>query len=81
MSVFDRLQKSQSAPMPSKQEMQNLVSQLQSNPTQFLQMMGYNIPSGVNSRDPNSVIQHLMQTNQINSGILGKAYQALNLFK
>lgn len=78
MSLFDQLNAGSRNSLPDKQQMANLVSQLQSNPTAFLQQMGYNVPSNLNN--PNAIINHLMSSNQINGGLLAKAQQLLSLF-
>lgn len=41
-----------------------MLAQLRANPMQFLQQAGFNVPSNVN--DPNAIIQHLMNSGQIN---------------
>lgn len=80
MSVFNELQKSQKG-LPDRNEMSRLVGQLQSNPAGFLRSMGYNVPDGIDFSNPNSIISHLMQSNQINGGLLGKAQSLLGLFR
>lgn len=80
MSLFDQLNSNPRNNLPDRQHMANLVSQLQSNPMSFLQQMGYNIPAGMNLNDPNAIIGHLMNTKQINGGLLSKAQQLLRLF-
>lgn len=80
MSLFDRLGngKPVKSGMPDKNEMQKMVRQLQANPVGFLQEMGYNVPNNLNN--PNDIISFLMQSNQINGGLLSKAQQLLKLF-
>ena len=77
MSLFDQLGTNRSN-LPDRNQMANLVGQLQNNPTAFLRQMGYNIPDGINN--PNAIINHLMTSKQINGGLLAKAQQLLNLF-
>lgn len=79
MSIFDQLGNRQSN-VPDKNQMANMVNQLRSNPASFLQQMGYNIPANINLNDPNTIISHLMKSNQINGGLLSKAQQLLGLF-
>ena len=43
----------------------NLVSQLKQNPMQILSQR-FNIPQGMNLNNPNDIIQHLLNTGQIN---------------
>lgn len=55
-----------------------LMSQLQSiknNPIQFLMQNKFNVPQNLNS--PNDVIQHLLNTGQINQTQLNQANQKL----
>lgn len=42
----------------------NLYQQLQQNPVQFLSRK-FNIPSDVDVKNPNSIIQHLLNTGQV----------------
>lgn len=79
MSLFDQLGANRSN-LPDKNQLANLVGQLQSNPTAFLRQMGYNIPDGMNLNNPNAIINHLINSKQVNGGLLGKAQQLLSLF-
>lgn len=81
MSVFDQLQKSQRAQLPDKAELQKYAGQLQSNPAEFLQNLGFNVPNNIDLRNPNAIISHLMKSNQIGGGLLGKAQQLMGLLK
>ena len=78
MSIFNSLGNSQ---MPSRQELQRYAGQLQSNPMEFLRNLGFNLPNNLDLNNPNAIISHLMQTNQINGGLLGKAQQLMSMFK
>lgn len=42
----------------------NLCQQLRANPASMLSQR-FNLPQGVNVNDPNSIIQHLLNTNQV----------------
>lgn len=78
MSMFDNLRNSQNS--VDMNQMNNLMGELRQNPVGFLQKMGYNIPSNLNT--PNGIISYLMQSNQINSGLLSAAQSMFgNLFK
>ena len=83
MSIFDNLGKGkpQQNNFPDKAQMQQLASQLQGDPVGFLQKMGYNIPAGLDVRNPNAIINYLMQSKQINGGLLGMAQQLMGMFK
>ena len=55
--------------------MNNLFSiyqQLMSNPMQMLSRR-FNIPQGINSNDPNAIIQHLLNSGQISQQQLNNA--------
>lgn len=81
MSLFNQLgnQQQQFNNIPDKNQMANLVNQLRANPVEFLSQMGYNIPSNLN--DPNAILSHLMQSRQVNGGLLSQAQKLLSLFK
>lgn len=53
--------------------LQNALSQLRSNPSAILRQAGLNIPDGLN--DPQSIINHLLQSGQINQNKLAQAQQ------
>ncbi len=60
--------------------MNNLMSlyqQLMSNPGAMLRQR-FNIPDGVNMNDPNSIIQHLLNTGQITQAQVNQAMQMRN---
>lgn len=61
---------------------QNILSMMQnlkSNPVAMLTQAGFNVPQGMNN--PNQIINHLMQTGQINTNRLNKAQQMARRFK
>ena len=79
MSMFDNLRNSPRNGVDMNQ-MNQLMGELRQNPVGFLQKMGYNVPSNLNT--PNGIINYLMQSNQINGGLLSTAQALLgNLFK
>lgn len=60
--LFDTLKNgNQQQPMNPMQ----MIQQLQSNPVGFLKNAGYNIPDNLN--DPQSIINHLLQSGQVNN--------------
>lgn len=81
MSLFDSLESNPQAQLPDKNQMNNLMAQLQNDPAAFLQKMGYNIPVGLDVRNPNTVINYLLQSKQINGGMLSMAQQLMGMFK
>ena len=55
-----------------------MLSQLKSNPLGMLRRAGYNVPDNVN--DPQAIIQHLMNSGQINQQQLNNAQQMAQMF-
>lgn len=55
-----------------------MLSQLKSNPLGMLRRAGYNVPDNVN--DPQAIIQHLMNSGQINQQQLNNAQQMAQTF-
>lgn len=51
----------------------NLLQQLRSNPLGMLRQYGFNVPDNLN--DPNAIIQHLMNSGQINQNQYNQARQ------
>lgn len=56
--------------MPNMNMMQ-MLSQLKSNPLGLLRQAGFNVPSDINN--PQAIIQHLMNSGQINQQQLNNA--------
>lgn len=78
MSLFDQL--GSKANLPDRNQMANLVQQLQSNPVGFLSQMGYNVPNNIDIRNPNNLLSYLLQSNQVNNGLLAQAQKLVGLF-
>lgn len=60
--------------------MNNLLSmyqQFRNNPMQMLASR-FNIPQGINTNDPNAIIQHLLNTNQISQSQLNSMMNMRN---
>lgn len=57
-----------------------MLQQLKANPLQFLMQRRFNIPQGM-SADPNAILNHLMQTGQINQRQINNAYQMAQQFR
>lgn len=55
------------------------ISQIKSNPVNFIQGRGLNIPSGMTN--PNDIIQHLMNTGQVSQERYNQAFQMANSFR
>ena len=69
MSLFNQL--GGNAPQNPTQ----IISQLRANPAAMLKQRGLNIPDGMN--DPQQIINHLIQTGQINNSRLQMAQQMM----
>lgn len=50
--------------MNNMNDLMNFYQQMRQNPMQVLSRR-WNIPQGVNMQDPNSIIQHLLNTGQV----------------
>lgn len=51
-----------------------LLEQIKADPTQLLRRR-WNIPQGVDMRDPNSILQHLVNTGQVTQAQYNAAFQ------
>ena len=58
-----------------------MLPQLKANPLQFLMQMRMNIPQNVPMNDPNAILNHLVQTGQINQQQINNAYQMAQRFR
>lgn len=58
---------------------QSAVAQIKANPAQMLSQAGLKIPTGMT--DPNQILNHLLQSGQINQGRLAQAQQMAMRFK
>lgn len=59
-------------------QIMSMLPQLRSNPVGFLKQYGFNIPENVNN--PNDIIQHLMNSGQINQAQYNQARQMAQQF-
>ena len=55
-----------------------MLQQLKANPLGFLRQRGFNVPDNIN--DPNAIIQHLMNSGQINQSQYNQARQMAQNF-
>lgn len=53
-------------------DIMNLYSQLKQNPMQLLSQK-FNIPQNINMQNPNEIIQHLLNTGQVNQSQVNQA--------
>lgn len=75
MGMFDQLGKGQQV----QQNPMQMLSQLRSNPVGMLKQAGYNIPDGMTN--PQQIINHLLNSGQINQGRLNMAQQMAQRFR
>ena len=54
-----------------------LLQQLKSDPAQFMKNKGFNLPDGVDVNNPQSIINGLMQSGQVNNNRYLQAMQML----
>lgn len=57
-----------------------MLSQLKQNPMQFLMQRKFNVPQNM-ANDPNAILNHLLQTGQVNQNQINSAYQMAQRFK
>lgn len=64
--------------MNGMMNMMKMFQQFKSNPMQMLSRR-FSIPEGVN--DPNEILQHLVNTNQVSQDQINQISQMANMFK
>lgn len=70
--------------MPNANPMGNMMGmlqQLKSNPMQFLMQRRMNLPQGIAMNDPQTIVNHLIQTGQVSQQQVNQAYQMAQRFK
>lgn len=55
-----------------------MLNQLKTNPLEFLRQRGFNVPENLN--DPNAIVQHLMNSGQVNQQMYNQARQMAQSF-
>ena len=75
MSLFDSLGGNNS---PTPTNPMQMLSQLKGNPAQMLKQAGYNIPANMNN--PQEIINHLLNSGQVNNSRLNMAQQMARQF-
>ena len=60
--------------MPNIQNIQQMLGQIKSNPMQFLLQRKVNVPQNM-MNNPQAIINHLVQTGQVNQNQINIAYQ------
>lgn len=61
-----------------QQNQQQALQEIKNNPAAYLKKMGYNLPQGVDTRNPQSIINGLVQTGQIGNG---RVQQIMRMFR
>lgn len=56
-----------------------MIQQLKQNPAAMLRQAGYNVPTNITN--PQQIVNHLLQTGQINQGRLAQAQQMMRMMK
>jgi len=60
--------------MGNQQNPMQMINDLRNNPVQFVLRRGFNLPQNI-SADPNSIIQHLLNSGQISQNNFNQAMQ------
>ena len=66
-------------PMMGMGNMMQMMQQLKSNPMAFLQKR-FNLPQNIGN-DPQSIVNHLVNTGQISQDAVNQAYQMMQRFR
>ena len=66
--------------MNNPMNMMQMLQSFKANPAQFLLQSKLNVPQGM-MNDPQKIINHLLQTGQINQDQINRAYQQMAQFK
>ena len=74
--IYAALNGQMPAPMAN---LQNALAQIKQNPMALLRQAGLNVPEGMTN--PNQIINHLVQSGQINQQRLAQAQQMASAFR
>lgn len=66
--------------MNNAMNLMQMVSQLKQNPMQMILQSKLNVPQSL-LNNPNDIINHLLQTGQINQDLVNRAYQQVGQIK
>lgn len=64
---------------PQSQNIFSMLQNIKANPSAVLSRAGFNIPQGMNN--PQDIVNHLMQTGQINGQRLARAQQMAKMYR
>ena len=62
-------------------QLMGMLGQLKENPMQFLMQRKLNLPQSINMNDPQAILNHLIQSGQVNQQQINQAYQIMQSFK
>lgn len=62
-------------------QMLSMLQQFKANPMQMLAQRRMNLPQNVPMNDPQAILDHLLNTGQINQQQINNAYQMAQMFK
>ena len=65
--------------MNNAPNMMQMLGQFKANPMQFLMSRKFNVPQSM-ANDPNAILNHLLQTGQVNQDAVNRAYQMAQKF-
>ena len=66
--------------MNNAPNMMQMLGQFKANPMQFLMQRKFNVPQSM-ANDPQAILNHLLQTGQVNQSQINAAYQMAQRFK
>ena len=66
--------------MNNPMNMMGMLQQLKANPAQFLMQRRFNLPQNIGN-DPNAILNHLVQSGQVNQQQVNAAYQMAQRFR
>lgn len=62
-------------------QMMGMLQQLKQNPVQFLMQRRLNLPQGMQTNDPQAILNHLVSTGQVSQQQINQAYQMAQRFR
>ena len=65
--------------MNNAPNMMQMLGQFKANPMQFLMQRKFNVPQSM-ANDPQAILNHLLQTGQVNQDAVNRAYQMAQKF-
>ena len=62
-------------------QMLGMLNQLKANPMQFILQRKMNLPQNISMNDPQAILNHLVQSGQVNQQQINQAYQMAQNFR